>query len=78
MKYTWAPQTVHNTPVMNILKGYFYIGIFYKKHIKETKVKFKISSSIVNAYRRQVQSENGWTDGEPADGYRETTLELDL
>ena len=24
-KYTRAPQTVHNTPVMNILKGYFYI-----------------------------------------------------
>ena len=51
MKYTWAPQTVHNTPVMNIFKGYFYIRLFYKKHIKETKVKFKISSSIVNAYR---------------------------
>ena len=28
MKYTWAPQTVHNTPVMNILKGYFYIILF--------------------------------------------------
>ena len=27
-KYTWAPQTVHNTPVMNILKGYFYIRLF--------------------------------------------------
>ena len=24
IKYTWAPQTVHNTPVMNILKSYFY------------------------------------------------------
>ena len=22
-KNTWAPQKVHNTPVMNILKGYF-------------------------------------------------------
>ena len=22
-KYTWAPQTVHNTPAMNISKGYF-------------------------------------------------------
>ena len=32
-----------------------YIRLFSKKHIKETKVKFKISSSIVNAYRRQVQ-----------------------
>ena len=21
-KYTWAPQTLHNTPVMNILKGF--------------------------------------------------------
>ena len=28
MKYTWAPQTVHNTPVMNILKGYYYIILF--------------------------------------------------
>ena len=27
-KYTWAPQTVHNTPVMNILKGYFYLILF--------------------------------------------------
>ena len=28
LKYTRAPQTVHNTPVMNILKGYFYIILF--------------------------------------------------
>ena len=28
IKYTWAPQTVHNTPVMNILKGYFYWILF--------------------------------------------------
>ena len=27
-KYTWEPQTVHNTPVMNILKGYFYVILF--------------------------------------------------
>ena len=27
-KYTWAPQTMHNTPVMNILKSYFYIILF--------------------------------------------------
>ena len=27
-EYTWAPQTVHNTPVMNILKGYFYMILF--------------------------------------------------
>ena len=27
-KYTWAPQKVHNTPVMNILKGYFYMILF--------------------------------------------------
>ena len=27
-KYTLAPQTVHNTPVMNILKGYYYIILF--------------------------------------------------
>ena len=27
-KYTWAQQTVHNTPVMNILKGYYYIILF--------------------------------------------------
>ena len=27
-KYTRAPQTVNNTPVMNILKGYFYIILF--------------------------------------------------
>ena len=27
-KYTWSPQTVHNTPVMNILKGYFYLILF--------------------------------------------------
>ena len=24
-EYTWAPQTVHNTPVVNILKGYFVL-----------------------------------------------------
>ena len=30
LKYTWAPQTVHNTstPVVNILKGYFYLILF--------------------------------------------------
>ena len=33
-KYTWAPQTVHNTPVMDILKGYFYLILFKKKCIK--------------------------------------------
>ena len=27
-KYTWALQTVNNTPVMNILKGYFYLILF--------------------------------------------------
>ena len=27
-KYTRTPQTVHNTPVMNILKGFFYITLF--------------------------------------------------
>ena len=31
-KYTWAPQTVHNTPVMNILKGYYYIILSKKKN----------------------------------------------
>ena len=30
-KYTRAPQTVHNTPVMNILKGYF-IRYFSKRN----------------------------------------------
>ena len=39
-KYTWAPQTVHNTPVMNILKGYFCVTLFLKKRIKETNMKF--------------------------------------
>ena len=39
-KYTWAPQTVYNTPVMNILKGYFCVTLFLKKHIKETNMKF--------------------------------------
>ena len=28
LEYTRAPQSVHNTPVMNILKGYFYIILF--------------------------------------------------
>ena len=36
-KYTWAPQTVHNTPVMNILKSYYYIILFWKKCIKVIK-----------------------------------------
>ena len=27
-KYTRAPQTVHNTHNMNIVKGYFYIILF--------------------------------------------------
>ena len=35
LKYTWAPQTVHNTPVMHILKGYYYIiTIFSIKLVK--------------------------------------------
>ena len=33
-KYTWAPQTLHNTPVVNILKDYFCIILFLKKRIK--------------------------------------------
>ena len=40
LKYTWAPQKVHNTPVMNILKGNFCIILFSKKRIKETNMKF--------------------------------------
>ena len=38
LRYTYAPQTVHNTN-MNMLKDYFII-LFYKKRIKETNVKF--------------------------------------
>ena len=30
-KYTRAPQTVHNTPVMNIVKGYFLYNTFLKE-----------------------------------------------
>ena len=45
-KYTRAPQTVHNTPIMNILKGIFLYNAFLKKRIKETKVKFKISAQL--------------------------------
>ena len=40
------------------------------KHIKETKVKFKISSSIVNAYRRQVQKIDGRTESQLTDTER--------
>ena len=35
-KYTWAPQTVHNTPVVNILKGFF----LYYTFLKETNMTF--------------------------------------
>ena len=31
-KYTWAPQTVHNTPVMNILKGFLYNAFLKESH----------------------------------------------
>ena len=73
VKYTRAPQTVHNTPVMKILKGFFYITLFWKKHIKETKVKFKISAQlpmhIGGKFRkmmggriaRRMQSDDTWT-----------------
>ena len=41
LKYTWAPQTVHNTPVMNILKGYF-IEYFSKRNaLKKPTSNFK-------------------------------------
>ena len=58
-KYTTAPQTVHNTPVMNILKGYVYIILYLKKRIRETKVKFKIPAQFVNEYRTKVQKMDG-------------------
>ena len=64
IKYTWAPQPVHNTPVMNILKGYLYITLFYKKRIKETKVKFQISAKFVNACRRKEQKMDGRTESQ--------------
>ena len=32
MKYTKAPQTVHNTPAMNIFKA-FYLYFFTKRNI---------------------------------------------
>ena len=41
------------------------------KHIKETKGEFKISSSIVNAYRRQVQKMVGRTESQLTDTERQ-------
>ena len=45
-KYTRAQQTVHNMPVMDILKGFFLYNAFLRKRIKETKGKFKISAQL--------------------------------
>ena len=40
-KYTWAPQTLHNTPVVNILKGYFCIILLSNVNkTQETNMKF--------------------------------------
>ena len=46
-KYTRAPQTVHNTPVMNILKGFFFIQRFSKNNaLKKPKSNLKISAQL--------------------------------
>ena len=58
-KYTWAPQTVHNTPVMNILKGYFYIIFFYKKPTSNCKLQLNLSMHVGGTCRK-------WMDGQTA------------
>ena len=46
-------------PVMNRL---FHMILYSKKHINETKEKFKISAQFVNACRRKVQKMDGRRD----------------
>ena len=58
-KYTWAPQVLHITPVMIILKGYFYIILFSTKRIKETNVKFQLQNK--SAANRLSQKPLPWT-----------------
>ena len=51
-KYTRAPQTVHNTPVMNILKGYFYVILFYKKPTSNLKFQLNLSIHVGGTCRK--------------------------
>ena len=59
-KYTWAPQTVHNTPVMYILKGYFLDNTFLKNVLKKP----RCSAKFVNACRREVKKIDGRTESQ--------------
>ena len=34
VKYTWAPQTVHNTPVMNIRRLFLYDTFLKETHLR--------------------------------------------
>ena len=56
-RYTWAPQTVHNTPVKNILKGHFYIILkifFYKKPTSNFKFQLNLSMLVGGTCRKRI------------------------
>ena len=73
-KYTRAPQTVHNTPVMNILKGFFLYNAFLKTTHKRNQSQIKNFSSIVNAYWRQVQKNYERTERQTVAEWRHLNL----
>ena len=64
-KYTRAPQTVHNTPVMNILKGHFYIIFFFKKPTSNFKFQLNLSMHVGGTCRKWMDRQiarRTWSD----------------
>ena len=60
LKYTRAPQTMHNTPVMNILKGYFYKNScqILLSHVKLAKTQF--SQVLLRILLRKMRQRRGF------------------
>ena len=60
---------MHNTPVMNILKGYFIILYFSRRNAlkKPCQILNLNSAKIVNAGRRKMQKMDGWTESQAAE-----------
>ena len=58
-EYTWAPETVHNMPVMNILKSYFCIYFSKRNTLKKPTWNFTfqldLSMHVGGARQRKVR-----------------------
>ena len=74
-KCTWIPQTVHNTPVMNILKVYCYIILFKRNALKKPKSNFKFQSNLSMHVGGKCRK---WMDGWKAWRTQIDTMKLDL